>query len=116
MKEDILRLVCDYSINGKLADEKFVEKAIELTAEDRNLQNYVNKLRFVKLRNENLKTVLAAYNFRSRNIMVDLETLPRVHKGYSQYDGLFNELEKVFYRNLVIMRIIYSMNFGMRIR
>lgn len=106
MKEDILRLVCDYSINGKLADERFVEKAIELTVEDRNLQNYVNKLRFVKLRDEKLKTVLAAYNFRTHNIMVDLETLPRIRNSYSSYDRLFSGLEKIFYRNLVIMRIV----------
>lgn len=46
MELEIVKLIYDYSANGKLVDSKFIDKIIEIVVSKKSLNNYVRNVRF----------------------------------------------------------------------
>ena len=99
---EILKLVFDYSIKGKLADNKFVDKIVEIVVKNRNLHEYVRDVESF-----DAVGIAASYDFLTRRIAVNYRNI------YSSFDvdlehgiKLFNILEQNMYKNLDIALVI----------
>lgn len=107
MELEILKFVYDYSINGKLADENFVDKIIEIVVSKKGLNNYVRGVQFNnELKETNDGVVCAGYHPLNMDIVVYCESIQRAMENRSYYDPLFQDLEQVMFRNLTITQYI----------
>lgn len=107
MESGILKLVYDYSVNGKLVDIKFVDKIIEIVVSAKSLNDYVHSVQFTnKLDKNDYEIACASYNFLNMNILIDYESIQIVMKNMSYYDQLFHTLEQIMFRNLKITQYI----------
>ena len=69
MELEILKLVFDYSRSEKLADNKFIDKIVEIVVKKRDLHEYVRNIRFVAGMNGGANGLtLASYNTFDKNI------------------------------------------------
>lgn len=63
MELEILKLIYDYSVNGKLVDLKFIDKITEIVVSKRSLSDYVRNVQFTnKLEKNDYAVVSASYN------------------------------------------------------
>ena len=46
VENDILRLIYDYSINGRIADFKFIGNLIDIVVMNKGLNNYISGINF----------------------------------------------------------------------
>ena len=107
MEVEILRLIYDYSVKGKIADSKFIDKIIEIVVTKRNLDDYVQDVIFTdQLDKSDDMVVFAEYNYFCRKISMDFESVQLLLKHAGKYDPLFNTLEQVMFRNFTITQII----------
>lgn len=107
MEAGILRLIYDYSVKGKIADLKFVDKIIEIIVTKRSLNDYVQNIMFTnQLDKSDDGVVLATYNYSCRKISVDFESIQFLLEYDAKYDSLFNTLEQVMFRNFKITQVI----------
>lgn len=107
MELEILKLIYDYSANGKLADIKFVDKLIEIVVSKKSLNNYVRNVQFTnKLDKNDYEVVAATYNPQNMEILVDYESIQINIENKSYYDPLFHTLEQAMFRNLTITQTI----------
>ena len=107
MELEILKLVYDYSINGKLVDTKFVEKIIEIVVSKKSLNNYVRSVQFTdQLYKDDYRVVCAAYDLLNMRILIDYESIQIDMESRSYYDQLFHKLEQVMFKNLTITQYI----------
>lgn len=107
MKDEILKLVFDYSRNGRLADKAFIKKIVELTVDENHLENYVTDTKFRPLKPSVNGATLAAYDYIRLRILVDMKNVSEMIEEYfSEFDGTFNALEPYFYRNFGIVQFI----------
>ncbi len=107
MELEILKLIYDYSANGKLVDTKFIDKIIEIVVSKKSLNNYVRSVQFTnKLDKNDYGVACAAYDLLSMKILVDYESIQIAMENRSYYDQLFHTLEQVMFRNLTITQYI----------
>lgn len=107
MELEILELVFDYSIKGKLADNQFVDKIIEIVVKKRNLNDYVRDVIFTtEQEGSNDFRTTASYNHLTRRIRVNYKNI-LINMEYFEYcKELFNSLEQIMVRNFKIAQII----------
>lgn len=107
MEIDILKLIYDYSVNGKLVDLAFINIIIEIVVSKKSLNNYVRNVQFTnKLEKNDYSVACAAYNPFTREILVDYESVQIAIENSSYYDCLFTTLEQIMFRNLTITQYI----------
>lgn len=107
MELEILKLIYDYSINGKLVDKKFIYKIIEIVVSKKSLNYYVRSVQFTnELYKNDYKVTSAIYDTLSMTILIDYESIQIVMEDNSFYDQLFCTLEQIMFRNLTITQII----------
>lgn len=107
MELEILRLVYDYSKNGKIVDTKFIYKLIEIVVTRRNLDHYVRDVRFLDTFEEYDDSVtVAAYSPLKRELRVYCESIKIVMEYMSRYDVLFSHMEQIMFKNLAITQFI----------
>lgn len=110
MELEILKLVYDYSVKGKLADNKFVDKIVEIVVKNRNLHEYVRDVIFTtEQEGANDFRTTASYNHLTRrirvyykNILINMECF----EYCKEFKELFNSLEQIMVRNFKIAQII----------
>ena len=108
MEVELLKLIYDYSIAGKLADQEYIEKLVEIIVSNRRLDDYVKTIGFVNNfeKSNNLISV-ACYSSLNEKIMVDLESVAIVVDKQRKYDKLYNTyFEKIMHRNLFVTGIL----------
>lgn len=107
MELEILKLVYDYSINGKLVDSKYIDKIIETVVVKQSLNDYVQNFRFTNdLEKDENGIVCATYSPINKEIVLDYESVQLIIENRSYYDYLFSDFEQVMYRNLSITQFI----------
>ena len=107
MELDILKLIYDYSVNGKLVDSKFIDKIIEIIVTKKSLDNYVRNVIFTnKLDKNDYVVACAAYNPHRAEVLVDYESIKIAIENGRQYDCLFCDVEQIMFKNLMIMQFI----------
>ena len=107
MELEILELVFDYSIKGKLADNQFVDKIIEIVVKKRNLNDYVRDVIFTtEQEGSNDFRTTASYNHLTRRIQVNYKNILIDMECFEYCKELFNSLEQIMVRNFKIAQII----------
>lgn len=107
MELEISKLIYDYSVNGKLADTKFIGKIIEIVVSKKSLNNYVRNVQFTnELEKKDYLVACASYSTLSMEILVDYESIAIAMENRSYYDQLFHSLEQIMFRNLTIAQYI----------
>lgn len=107
MELEVLKLIFDYSVKGKLVDSKFIDKIIEMVVSKRHLNDYIRNVRFTnKLEKSSDELYIATYNPLSKQILVDYESIQIDMERRSYYDQLFCSLEQIMFRNLTITQYI----------
>lgn len=109
MEEALLKLFYDYSVNGKLADNEFVEKLAEIIISHKRLDAYVNNLTIystpVDIKNGKYK--VANYSFVEKNIGINLDALNYSVQGANfEYKDVFNGTEQIFLDNAIVAHCI----------
>lgn len=107
MELEILKLIYDYSIKGKLVDLIFVDKLIGIVVSKKSLNDYVRKFRYTnKLDKNDFDVLCASYNPLTNEILLDSESIQILLDRRSYYDSLFSSLEQIMFRNLTITQIV----------
>lgn len=104
MEIEILRLVHNYSLKRKLADNEFVDKIIEIVVSKKSLNDYVRNVIFInKLR----KDCTAEYDDLSKEILVYFPSIQiNLDHMSRSYNTLFTDFEQIMFRNLIVAEII----------
>ena len=104
----LLRLVMDYSLKGKLVDRAYIEKLVDIVVSNKDLHEYVRSLTFTdKLDKSPDKVTYGGYNFLRHDVTLDYESLMMFIDNQSyHFDCLFNPTEQIVYRNLIVTQII----------
>lgn len=108
MKSKLLRLIFDYSINGKLVDKAYLEKLIDLVVNSKDIGKYVQNSEIVSSGIEETMDgiLLAEYRPNRKLIRIYSEAMERMLEEHDRYQGLFNGIEQIFYKNVLITQII----------
>lgn len=107
MEVEILRLIYDYSVKGKIADSKFIDKIIEIVVTKRDLDDYVQDVIFIDQSDKSDdELTFAYYDCPCRKISMDFGSIQLLLEKNGRYDPLFNTLEQVMFRNFTITQII----------
>lgn len=108
MKSKLLKLLYDYSANGKLADGKYIQELIGIVVDEKNIDDYVGGLLITgkdhSLREPN--SLLAVYYPNKKLIAVYLEAIEEMLKGANVYHDMFTDFEQLFYRNLLVTQVV----------
>lgn len=102
MRTEILKLVYDYSINGKLADQKFIYKLITIVVNKKGTNNYVRTITF----DNNEDTAYSTYNIFDRQIIVHNRAISYFFNHRYNIDTELQDYEKTMWRNLKVAQII----------
>jgi hypothetical protein len=102
MKSKLLRLIFDYSKNGKLVDKAYLEKLIDLVVNSKDISKYVQNSEIVSSGTEETMDgiLLAEYRPNRKLIRIYSEAMERM------LQELFNGIEQIFYKNVLITQII----------
>lgn len=108
MEIKLLRLIYDYSIKGKLVDKNYIEKFVEFVVNSKSLNKYVCGLQILPEKKGRIKNgmSLASYRPFSKTICVYTNGINEMLKRKERYKVLFNDVEQIFYKNLIISQII----------
>lgn len=107
MGSEILALIYDYSVKGKLVDLKFIDKLIEIVVLRRDLNNYVQNVQFInELTKSPQEVTLGSYNPFTMTISIDYESIKIAMECERFYYSLFTTSEQVWFRNLFITKVI----------
>ena len=108
MELQILKLVYNYSIFKKTADNAFVEKIVEIFVSSRQLDDYVKNVIFTNKLHRNVfaDARVAAYDFLNKEILIDFEFIQIFLEDMNKYNIYFNELEQLIFKNLLTAQII----------
>lgn len=108
MELQILKLVYNYSIFKKTADNTFVEKIVEIFVSSRQLDDYVKNVIFTNKLHRNVfaDARVAAYDFLNKEILIDFEFIQIFLEDMNKYNIYFNELEQLIFKNLLTAQII----------
>lgn len=106
----IFKLVYDYSINGKIIDKTFIDRLVEIVVLEKRLYNYIQRVNITnKLIKSSNGIIGAEYNLTSMDISIYSGSIQRIIESKSkhyQYYYLFNSLERLMFKNLLIVQII----------
>ena len=106
----IFKLVYDYSINGKIIDKTFIDRLVEIVVLEKRLYNYIQRVNITdKLIKSSNGIIGAEYNLTSMDISIHSGSIQRIIESKSkhyQYYYLFNSLERLMFKNLLIVQII----------
>lgn len=109
MKEKILKLIYDYSINGKIADNDFIDKIIESVICEKDLHDYLkgDVMYYERpiLAQDEVMTV-ARYDFLSRQMKVNTSALMKRLEKFQNQSSKFDSNERVFFNNLLISQVV----------
>lgn len=100
--ETLLSLIYDYSIKKKILDIKSIKKIITLLIDTKKIHEHILKINII---NENNKK-LASYNNYTKNIEINLLCVNNMLKNIDNSIIISDEIEKIFYKNLLILQII----------
>lgn len=103
MEEEILKLLYDYSLKGRIVDKKFIEKIIEIITLKRSLTNQVLDL---KIEDTQEDLVLATYKHKEKIVVFYKNNINKMLELLKKYDCLFTDFEKILYRNVFIIETI----------
>ncbi|MBQ4263248.1 MAG: hypothetical protein IJB83_03270 [Bacilli bacterium] len=79
MCEDIAKIIFDYSINNKMADEEFVNKIIKIIIHEKSLYNYIKELTIITSEEKN-EFNYNSFNFSSGKLIINLNKDLRKNK------------------------------------
>ena len=107
MEEKILKLLLDYSFNGKIANDLgFVYELVEIVVNTRQLENYIIGIEPNDFKSKDY-IVCATYTFYNKKILVDFDAIAyslKCREGIaSKFDSIFKQN---LYRNIVIAQYI----------
>ena len=102
MRTEILKLVYDYSIKGKLADYKFIYKLVMIVANKKGTNNYVKSIIF----DNDKDTAYSTYNIFERQIIVHNRAISYFFNHKYSIDSELHDYEKIMWRNLKVAQII----------
>lgn len=108
MESKLLRLIFDYSKNGKLVDKAYLEKLIDLVVNSKDISKYVQNSEIVSSGAEETMDgiLLAEYRPNRKLIRIYSEAMERMLEDHDRYQELFNGIEQIFYKNVLITQII----------
>ena len=108
MESKLLRLIFDYSKNGKLVDKAYLEKLIDLVVNSKDISKYVQNSEIVSSGTEETMDgiLLAEYRPNRKLIRIYSEAMERMLEDHDRYQELFNGIEQIFYKNVLITQII----------
>lgn len=108
MESKLLRLIFDYSKNGKLVDKVYLEKLIDLVVNSKDISKYVQNSEIVSSGTEETMDgiLLAEYRPNRKLIRIYSEAMERMLEDHDRYQELFNGIEQIFYKNVLITQII----------
>lgn len=107
MESEILALIYDYSVKGKLVDLKFIDKLIKIVVLRRDLNNYIRNVQFInELTKSPQEVTLGSYNPFTMTISIDYESIKIAMECERFYYSLFTTSEQVWFRNLFITKVI----------
>lgn len=108
MKSKLLRLIFDYSINGKLVDKAFIEKLIDLVVNSKNIGEYIKdaSIEDADINEFDDEILLAAYHPNKKIIKVYSNAIEMMLEMQDKYQGLFNGVEQIFYKNILITQVL----------
>lgn len=108
MESKLLRLIFDYSKNGKLVDKAYLEKLIDLVIDSKGISKYVQNSEIVSNGTEETMDgiLLAEYRPNRKLIRIYSEAMERMLEEHDRYQVLFNGIEQIFYKNVFITQII----------
>lgn len=108
MESKLLRLIFDYSKNGKLVDKAYLEKLIDLVVNSKDISKYVQNSEIVSSGTEETMDgiLLAEYRPNRKLIRIYSEAMERMLESHDRYQELFNGIEQIFYKNVLITQII----------
>lgn len=108
MESKLLRLIFDYSKNGKLVDKAYLEKLIDLVVNSKDISKYVQNSEIVSSGTEETMDgiLLAEYRPNRKLIRIYSEAMERMLEDHDKYQELFNGIEQIFYKNVLITQII----------
>lgn len=108
METKFLRLLFDYSKNGKFVDKAYIEQLIDIVINSQSLNFYVSKCSILN-EGESLnpcETSLASYDPTTKTINVYIEGIKKTLEHHEKYQILFHNIEQLFFQNLVISQVI----------
>ena len=106
MELEILRLVYDYSVKGKLVDQQFLDKLVEIIVTKRSLNDYVKDAKISQLPSKISENACASYSLIDKKIQLYIPAINNVLEHESNFDVLFEEHEKILFRNFIITQSI----------
>lgn len=108
MNEEILKLVYNYTYNGKIVDRQYIDKLIEIVVKNRELNKYVTEVHFNNDYPENNENgiVTAGYNMYFKYIQINVNAVNEIISNYECYNSLFNTFEEKMFKNLIITQMI----------
>lgn len=107
MDVELLRLIYDYSIKGKLIDKAYLDKFIEIVVRHKELNHYVRKSKIMETGSETESEFqVATYTPFTKTIIVYENAINALLEKVERKEHLFTDIEKVFYKNIVISQTI----------
>lgn len=108
MEFKLLRLLWDYSAARKIVDSDYIDKLIDIVVNHKKINKYVTKLNILTDRDSitNSGISLASYNPFSKTLEVYSDGINEMLNYEDKYRVLFNDIEQIFYNNLLITQII----------
>lgn len=105
MKEELLKLYYDYSINGLIADKKYVVKFVEIVCNYAQLNQYLESIAFINV-NKISPNTLSSYNCDTKQMLYYIGRIDDIIQNYYGYDVLIPEEERIFYKNAFISSLL----------
>lgn len=102
MNEQILKLIYDYSNNGKLADKNFIEQIVKIVCEYENISKYIKNIEFKPINSQDNSSI-AGYNYKEKKIILFYEQLNKYLNTKKSSDVFISSSEKIFYKNVEIV-------------
>lgn len=106
------KLICNYSKNNLIIDSKYIDKCIDIVANDMELNNYIKKVTFLKNREKvkpkkNTISISVAdkdfanltYNFITHEIVVYIDKVPKIYEYIGKFD--FGVYENVYSKTVI---------------
>ena len=107
MKEELLKLMLEYTSQGINTDKKLMDKIIEIVVNYQELNKYVRKIAFLdKSPKEKEWFNVAEYQPALKKIIIHTKVLSDVLKESIETKMFFHPSEKNLYRNVMITQIM----------
>lgn len=103
MEIEILKILYDYSVHGKIIDRDAIGKIVYLVAKERNLFEHIKKINFIG-QTFDYKTP-ASYNFANKNLNIFIDAFKLY--SFTYFSPKFDNYKEIlFYKNSQLIRII----------